>query len=204
MAEWTLSGTYVSACACEHICPCAVGEAPSGPKGQCLGAAVFHVASGNFGDVDLSGLDLAMYNLFPKVAREGGWTIGFVASETANDAQVDALGKIVSGKEGGPFADWLELVAANKGVERGKVVFSGDKASVAGKTEIEFEPYLGLDGAPTSIVNAPGGVNHEYKIGKSKGYSDAFGIKFDANYGEAAAYEFTNKMGHAEIKIRGT
>lgn len=33
-----------------------------------------------------------------------------------------------------------------------------------------------------------------YKIGKGSGHSDAFGLSFDARYGESADFEFSTEM----------
>jgi hypothetical protein len=35
------------------ICPCPVDNPPTGPNGECRGAAVFHIASGRLDDTDL-------------------------------------------------------------------------------------------------------------------------------------------------------
>lgn len=204
MPEWTISGSYVASCACQMICPCPVGEHPTGPKGQCLGGAVFNVKSGKYGDVDLAGVAFAFYNRFPTVAREGNWTIGLVVDDSANDKQVEAIDQIISGKQGGPFAEWVALVAEYKGVEKAKIVVD-DKvltASVAGHSEFSIDAYKGADGAPTTVRNAPGGAALEFKIGKAAGHTSAIGDDYDVNYGEAADFEYSSQMGREEIHIR--
>ncbi|MGH9194901.1 MAG: DUF1326 domain-containing protein, partial [Acidimicrobiia bacterium] len=115
MAEWRLAGTYTGSCACKLVCPCPVGGHPTGPNDMCYGVSVFDVTSGNLGDVDLSGVKWALYNQFPSVAREGNWTIGAIVDESASAEQSDAIDQIVQGKHGGPFGEWVALVADYKG-----------------------------------------------------------------------------------------
>jgi hypothetical protein len=83
------------------------------------------------------------------------------------------------------------------GVERGKITITeGDKpsASIEGKTEFTFEPFTGADGSSTTVSNAMFGFAPTYKIGKGSGRSDAFGLSFDARYGESADFEFSTEM----------
>jgi hypothetical protein len=82
-------------------------------------------------------------------------------------------------------------------VQRARVTISnGDRpsASVAGMTDFTFEPYTGPDGSPTVTRNAMFGFAPEFRIGKSSGRSEAFGLAFEAEYGETADYEFSSEM----------
>ena len=75
-------------------------------------------------------------------------------------------------------------------------VTSGDKPSalIEGKTELNVEPFTGADGSATTVSNAMFGFAPTYKIGKGSGHSDAFGMMFDARYGETADFEFSTEM----------
>lgn len=202
MPEWKIAGSYVACCACQLVCPCPVGGHPTGPNGMCFGASVFDVTSGNFGELNLSGVRFALYNQFPSVAREGNWIIGVIVDDSASAEQTDAIDQIIQGKHGGPFGEWVAMVADYKGVEKAKIGYGDTKVSVAGHTDYDFQPFMGSDETPTTVKNAPGGFAHEFKIGRSSGKSTAFGINFDANYGEAAEFEFASAMGREEVHIR--
>jgi hypothetical protein len=115
-----------------------------------------------------------------------------VVDDSASDDQAQALERIVSGQEGGPFADFAALTGENLGMQRAPVRLSGSSASVGDTTELSFEPARGGDGAPTTVKNAMFGFAPEYQIGKASGRSTAFGIDFEASYGESAEYEFTS------------
>ena len=111
--------------------------------------------------------------------------------------QAAAIDRIVQGKAGGPFGELSALYSEWLGTERAQVTLSaGDRptASVAGRSELSFEPLLGADGGPTTMRNAAFGFAPEFKIGKGPGRSDAFGMKFDGNYGESAQFEFASEM----------
>jgi hypothetical protein len=200
---YTIAGTYLAACNCRLVCPCPVDGTPTGPNDQCIGAGVFSIRQGNLDDVDLGGVNFAFYNMFPSNLSAGNWKLGVVVDEGASDEQAQAVEKILSGQEGGPFAEFAPLIGDFAGVERASVSLSdGDAASaeVAGKSQFTFEPARGVDGSPTTTKNAMFGFAPEFAIGRASGKSNAFGLSFDASYGEMAEYEFSSE---AEAEVRG-
>jgi len=190
---YTIKGTYVAACDCAGICPCPVDGVPTGDNNECRGALVFGIKDGSLDDVDLGGVNLALYNYFPSNLTSGNWKVGIVVDDGASDEQAQAVEKIISGEEGGPFGEFRPLIGEYVGMERASISISGDKVSVAGKTDITFEAYTGPDGSPTTVKGAMFGFAPEFTIGKSTGKSDAFGLAFDARYGESAEFEFSSE-----------
>jgi hypothetical protein len=195
---WRMAGTYVASCSCNLICPCPVDAPPINPDGttECTGAAVFHVADGGSDNVDLSNLDFALYTYWPSNVSAGNWRVGVIIDDAASDDQVQALDQILSGQQGGPFGEMAQLITEFLGTERGRVSFGdGETPScvVGDKTEIRFEPNRGLDGRPTTVKNAMFGFAPEFRIGKSTGRSDAFGMTFNPLYGEHAEFDFSNE-----------
>lgn len=202
---WRISGTYVASCSCSLICPCPVDGPPTGPGGstECRGVAVFHIAQGSLDDADLSGVNFAFYNFWPANLSAGNWKVGVVVDEGASDQQAQALERILSGQEGGVFGELAGLITEYAGMERAAVSFSdGDtpSGSVAGKSEFRFEPARGVDGTPTTVKNAAFGFAPEYRVGKTSGRSDGFGLSFEPAYGEHADFEFTSE---APAEVRG-
>lgn len=192
---WRIAGTYVGSCSCSLICPCPTDGPPTGPDGVCKGVAVFQIGEGNFDDVDLSGTAFAFYNLFPSNLTAGNWKMGVVVDDGASDAQTAAIERILSGQEGGIFADLAPLIGEYLGTERAAITFSGGdtpSATVADRSEVRFEPLLGVDGAPTTVKNAMFGFAPEFRIGRGPGHSEAFGLTFEPVYGESADYEFAS------------
>src|SRR5438876_12169547 len=131
---WKIAGEYVANCDCHGVCPCPVGQKPTSDSGECLGALVFHVERGECDGIDLSGLDIGLYNHFPGALPEGNWKVGVVVSESASDEQLDAVDRIFRGKEGGPFGEMSALYGEYLGTERAGISYSGGErpsASVA-------------------------------------------------------------------------
>jgi len=182
-----------------------VDAPPNNPDGgtECTGAAVFHIADGTLDDVDLSNVNFAFYNYWPSNLSAGNWKVGVVVDDAASDAQAEALGRILSGQEGGTFGELAQLISEFLGTERGTVSFSDGETpsgAVGDKTEIRFEPKRGLDGVPATVKNAAFGFAPEYRIGTTTGRSDAFGLVFNPNYGEHADFEFASQV---EAAVRG-
>jgi hypothetical protein len=192
---YRIAGTYVLHCSCRLLCPCSVDGAPTSPDGQCDAAGVFHVASGNSDGTDLSDLDFALYFHVPGNLTAGNWTVGLVVDEGASDEQAQAIERIVSGQDGGPFAEFVPLIGEIQPLRRGRVTFSDGDApsgSVEGEAEIRFEPLRGADGAPTTVSNAMLAFAPTYTIGKGSGRGQATRGSYEPIYGESAAFEYAS------------
>lgn len=202
--SWEMTGKYTSSCSCQLICPCPVDGPPTGPNGECRGVAVFQIARGNLDDTDLSGVAFVFANWFASNLSAGNWKVGVVIDDGASEVQAAALERILHGDAGGPFADFAALYGEWLGVERASVTLSdGDNpsASVAGRTDFTFEPLVGPDGGFTTEKNAMFGFAAEFRIGKSRGHSNLFGLDFDGVYGEASEFTYGSEM--AENAPRG-
>jgi hypothetical protein len=196
--SWTISGTYVAGCSCTVLCSCPYDGPPRDAKGgtECLGTAVFHVADGNLDDLDLSDVDFAFYNHFPSNLSSGNWKVGLVVDSAAGDEQAEALERILSGREGGPFGQLSQFYGEYLGMERARVSLTdGDSPglTVEGRTELSYQPLTGPDGNSTKIKNAMFGFAPEFEVGTTTGRSDAFGLSYEASYGETAAYVFSSE-----------
>lgn len=189
---YRIAGTYVSHCNCQQVCGCAWDQPPTGPDGKCRGIIVFHVDEGDLDGTDLSGVNMAAFFYIPE-HFSAGFDMGLVVDEGASDEQADALGQIFEGNAGGPFEEFAGVRSDWLGVERDRITFSdGEEPSATiGDTEVRFEAFRGQDGQPSSASNAPFGFAPVFTLGRSSGRSGLFGQEFDANYGEAAEYEFS-------------
>lgn len=198
---WRMEGDYIASCSCNVVCPCPVDGIPTDPngKGECRGVAVFHVDSGNLDDTDVSGVTFAFVNYFQSNISAGNWKVGVVVDEAASDTQTEALGKILSGEVGGPFAEFAPLIAENLGLERAKVGLSADGGSVGGMSSFTWEPFRGADGNPTTVSNGAFAFAPVFEIGRTKGKSNVFGLEFDSNYGEAAHFSYSSE-GHEHVR----
>ena len=97
MVEWRIKGKEFANCNCSYACPCQFNDLPT--YGNCAAAAGFEIEEGHFGDVKLDGLCAAMIASWPKAVHEGNGTMQLIIDERANEAQRDALIKILTGQE---------------------------------------------------------------------------------------------------------
>ena len=192
---YTLKGTYELACNCRVLCPCNVDGVPTGEGDQCHGISVYEVREGNLDDTDLSGVWFAISYYLASNPSSGNWKIGVTIDDSASDAQAEALDRIFSGQEGGPFAEFAPLIGEYTGVERGSVSGShGDSpsGSIAGVADFRTELARGPDGEPTTLSNAMFGFGPVLKVGKASGRLNVFGSSHDAGYAESAEYEYSS------------
>ena len=194
---YRLAGTYVAVCDCALYCPCPTDGPPTGRDGQCHSTMVFQIREGALTDTDLSGVDFALFNHFPSNLTAGNWTVGLVVDDAASDEQVEAIERIVSGQEGGLLGLLGALIGENKGTERAPIRVTNGSVVVGDLAQFMFEAARGGDGAPTTVKNAIFGLAPEYQIGKGTGRSNAFGITYEASYGQSAEFEFTSETSSA-------
>jgi hypothetical protein len=190
---YRISGTYLAACNCIGLCPCPVDQKPSARDGECKGFAAFHVREGNLDSTDLSDVSFALYNNWGSNPGAGNWKVGIVIDSGASDEQAEAIGQILSGEAGGPFADFAALISENLGVERDTITLSEGSASIGSSSQAQFQPFAGPMGGATTVKNAPFGFAPEFQVGSSTGSSNRFGLSFDATYGESADFEYTSE-----------
>jgi hypothetical protein len=157
---------------------------------------------GNLDDTDLSGSAFALWNLFPSNITSGNWTLGIVVDEGASDDQAQAIDRIVSGKEGGPFADFAPLIGDYKGMQRGRVSVSDTALAIGGVGDVSFEKVGGLGGNEPTVSNAMFGFAPVYTVGKASGRIDTPVGSVDTSYGETSQYEYASE-GAPEVHPRG-
>jgi hypothetical protein len=189
-----LKGTYVGHCDCTQICPCAVDEKPTGRDGHCHGLIVVNIANGSLDDTDLSGTKAVLSYSAPGKISDGGLRLGLVVDNAASDEQAAALERIFSGQAGGVFEAFAGLTDKWLGADRAEIGFSDgeEPSATVGDISVNFTAFRGEDGNVTTARNAPFGFAPEFTLGKSSGRSGVLGESFDANYGEAAQFEWAS------------
>ena len=109
MTPWELEGREIVNCTCEYGCNCQFNALPD--KGHCHAVAGIIIDRGHFADTRLDGLRLAGVFKWPGPIHEGnGEAIAFV-DKRADDAQREALLKIMTGQETEPFATMFAVYA---------------------------------------------------------------------------------------------
>ena len=96
MIDWYIEGPSYGSCNCDWSCPCQFESLPS--HGDCKGFEAFRVDKGHFGDVQLDGLNAAVFYAWPGPIFEGGGELQTIIDERADDAQRQALSAIICGE----------------------------------------------------------------------------------------------------------
>ncbi len=97
MVDWYVEGLQFGSCNCLYGCPCQFEGLPT--QGHCRGFEVVRIERGHFGDLTLGGLEVALLYAWPGPVFEGKGELQAIIDERADEAQREALVKIVHGEE---------------------------------------------------------------------------------------------------------
>jgi hypothetical protein len=196
--KWTIRAREFANCNCSYGCPCQFNDLPT--HGHCRAVVGFSIDSGHHGTTQLDGLNVAGIFRWPGPIHEGhGEAVVFI-DKRANEAQRDALLRILSGQDTEPgatifnvFASTLEKLHDPIFVD---IAFEVDvdkrraRLVVPGHIETRGEPILNpVTGAEHRIrIDSPNGF--EYKLAEiGRGWSKtAAPVSFDLadTYGQFA------------------
>jgi hypothetical protein len=110
MAVWEFKGRELVNCSCDYGCNCQFNGLPD--KGHCYAVAGIQIDEGHHGEVKLDDLRLAAIFKWPGPIHEGhGEALAFV-DERADEAQRDALLRIMTGQDTDPFATMFAVYAS--------------------------------------------------------------------------------------------
>ncbi|MGH6782359.1 MAG: DUF1326 domain-containing protein [Sphingomonadaceae bacterium] len=110
MTSWEIKGRELVNCTCEYGCNCQFNALPD--KGHCHAVAGIQIDEGHHGETQLDGLRVAAIFKWPGAIHEGnGEVIAFV-DESADEAQRDALLRIMTGQDTDPFATMFAVYAS--------------------------------------------------------------------------------------------
>ncbi len=165
MDKWSLEGELILNCNCTVFCPCVISLGKHPPtEGYCQAWAGVRIDAGRSGNIDLSGLNVAMLLDIPGKMERGNWTLALWIDDRATDEQFGALESILRGGARGTTGLFKLLVGEYLGAERAPVNFvtEGDTRSLSVGRYIQ--------GAVTPITGMRGGeevsvVNTQYWMG---------------------------------------
>jgi hypothetical protein len=164
--NWKLSGTYFEACNCDIACPCTFLSAPT--TGECTALVGWHIESGNFANINLDGLNVALAVHSPGHMLEVKWRAAVYLDEAASEPQKDALTKIFTGQVGGHTAMLVSFVGEVLGIRSVPIEFEANgrqrKLKIADVAEVEIEGIQDQSGADVSINNPPLGIAPGFTI----------------------------------------
>jgi hypothetical protein len=102
--SWHVRGSYFESCNCDPICPCRrIDGRPGGRSthGECMGVLSWMIEDGAAGEVDLSGLPVALAIRYSDDETGSPWTWILYVDAGATGEQQAALEDIFTGRLGG-------------------------------------------------------------------------------------------------------
>ena len=98
--DWMIRTKQIGTCSCDYGCPCEFNAPPT--RLPCEGVMAMEITEGHFGRIRLDGLRVAGVYRWPGPVHEGHGTWCSIVDRKASPDQVDALFKILGGKEQEP------------------------------------------------------------------------------------------------------
>jgi hypothetical protein len=111
--SWRVVGTYFESCNCDAVCPCRmVGGVRGGRSthGVCLGALSWRIDDGRAGEVDLSGLSVAIVCRYDDDEPGSPWRLVLHLDAAATPEQHEALAAIFLGDAGDDHVSGLPWI----------------------------------------------------------------------------------------------
>jgi hypothetical protein len=142
--SWRIDGDYFESCNCELLCPCLLSHAQARPtEGHCDVVLAIRIKQGNYGNVDISGLNAVQAVMTPGPMAEGNGTLAVYVDSRANDTQRAALEAIFTGAAGGPPSFFGPMIAT----QTAPIDFKSDgktwQLSIPGITDVTVEGVAG-------------------------------------------------------------
>ena len=157
MTNWNISGEYMENCNCEAVCPCLLLSPPT--EGECKALVAWHIDEGQSGDIDISGLNVALAIHSPGYMPDGNWRVALYLDARASEEQVAALTPIFAGQAGGHFEVLGSFIGEVAGVKQVSMDFTLDGnlrgLTMADIAEMNVEALAGGDGGNVTLTNHP-------------------------------------------------
>ncbi|MEL6517584.1 MAG: DUF1326 domain-containing protein [Pseudomonadota bacterium] len=182
---WSIKGELILNCNCTIFCPCVVSLGKHAPtEGYCQAWSGVRIDEGQFGDVDLSGLNVGLMLEIPGLMARGNWTAAAYIDERASDEAYDALVSIFSGAARGTTGLFKILVSEFLGAERAPITYENEgkarRLMVGKKIQGEIVPVAGNKGEDIVVTNTEYWMGPDITVGTAtKGRVRAFGRVWD-------------------------
>jgi len=199
--EWIIKGDYVEACNCDVACQCVWMEPPD--DDVCTVSLAWHITEGNYGDVDLSGVDVGMLISTDEGVMfdpETEWDVVLLVDETADSDQRDAIEDIYFGRAGGIWAPVADTHVRSADVATVPISFSRDGADFAveigAAIEMDASGAVGFNEEVGTVSPHPLTKSLEVQTGKSTtatvSYDDQFTWDVSGNNAYLGDFELAN------------
>lgn len=185
LTPWAIKGELILNCNCTVFCPCVVSLGQHPPtEGYCQTWGGIRIDEGNFGDADLSDLNIGLLIEIPGLMARGNWKAAVFIDDRASDAAYDGLVDIFSGKARGTTGLFSVLVSEFLGAERAEISYENEgktrRLMVGKKIQGEVVPVEGHKGEDIVITNTQYWMGPDITVATAKkGRVRAFGRVWD-------------------------
>ena len=184
--KWAVRGTYLEACNCTVVCPCNFTNAPT--EGECKVVVAWHVDQGQYGAVDLAGLNAALFAFAPGHMMQEKWKVALYTDDRAGPQQAEALTMIFSGQGGGHLAALGPFIGEVLGVKSVPIDYQAEgrrrSVRVGSVAEADIEAIAGQGDRLVEVHNVPFTVvpDQPMVVAKSSRLRyDDYGLSVDIN-----------------------
>ncbi len=108
--KWSVRALEFSNCSCTYGCPCQFNGLPN--NGYCRAVVGFEIKQGKHGDTKLDGLKVAGMFAWPGPIHLGHGEAAIIVDKRANEAQRNALLRILTGQDTEPGATIFNVFAS--------------------------------------------------------------------------------------------
>jgi hypothetical protein len=133
-------------------------------EGHCQTWGGIRIDQGQYGDIDLSGLNLGLMIEIPERMARGNWKVALFVDDRASEEAYDALVTIMSGKARGTTGLFSILVSEFLGHERQPVTYENEgktrRLMVGKRIQGEVVPVVGADPEKDLVI-----TNSQYWMG---------------------------------------
>lgn len=162
---WSLSGELILNCNCTVFCPCVVSLGKHPPtEGHCQTWGGVRIDQGDYGGVDISGLNVGLMIEIPGMMSRGNWKVALFIDERASEDAYDAIVTIFSGAARGTTGLFGVLVGEILGHERQPVSYETEgktrHLTVGRKIQGAVVPVPGKDPDQDLVI-----TNSQYWMG---------------------------------------
>lgn len=166
--EWLIKGREFIHCNCAYGCPCQFNSRPT--QGSCHAVGVVHITEGHHGGVKLDGLNMALIVSWPGAIHEGHGHVVPIVDERADEAQREAMLRIMTGMDTEPGATFFQVFSTTFEKVYDPVFAPIDIGiDVDGRTaHLKVPGWIDAHGEP--IMNPVSGEPHRARINLPHGF----------------------------------
>ena len=188
---WWAKGLLFENCSCELLCRAHVSFKQRCDGDVCVGQWGVHIGAGEYDDVTIDGLNVAVIYDSPVRMYEGGWRQRLYIDQRADTAQRAALEAIFLGRVAGPWEILARFVSTRLDTRFAPVIFddAGDtkRMTVPGVFDTAVSAIRGRNGIGTAILsnlhNVIHGVAHVLARGTTHCRDNALNFTTEKTHG---------------------